>query len=136
MQGGDLSNRVPPIILLRVEDTLVKKQELKGIKRILKRKPRYYVDPVVDEFILKTYLYTDYTIDLMIEDTEDTNHILTMSDMVSRIVHRRLRVVSPEEVHRLLETGLVICYVDNDPGMRARVSHKHCYSLAEARHFI
>lgn len=140
MIGGNISNRTAPTLLVDF-DTLFRPIKRRPLDKLIKGKPKYKIDVVSLDFFMRTYLKSDYKLDLVIDiDTmnKHTKEYKEKQDLLERedIPYGGLHFLSYSDVYNLINSGCYMCYISDNINCLLNVGHTHCYTIKEADKFI
>lgn len=138
MLNGNISNKVAPSLLLRVNGTVIKKKSKPSLLGFFKKQTKYEVDLTTFDFLMRSFLYTDYKIDLVMDLQEVAEYKDIFQDILNtnHIPYGCIKYLNVYEIHTLLNSGSYLCYIDNDNDTLNKVGHTHCYTVKEANNFI
>lgn len=138
MLNGNISNRVTPTLLLKINNTLIKKKTptLKGL--FSSKKERYELDLATFDFVMRTFLYTNYKIDLVMTHQEVPKYKDIFQEVLNthQVPYGAIHFLDSYEISSLVNSGVFSCYIDDDINELLKVGHKHCYSVRDANNFV
>lgn len=138
MLHGNISNRVSPSLLLRINGTVIKKKSKPTIKGFFKKQEKYELDYTTFDFLMRSFLYTDYKIDLVMDSDEVSKYKDVFQEILNthQVPYGCVRYLNSNEINGLISSGVYMCFIDNSIDYLNRVGHIHCYTVKEANNFI
>lgn len=132
MKHGDISNHVPPTIIIRVEETLLKLKQ----KKILGVPIKNNYEPVENtvSLIIRLSMKTDYRVKLVCEAQNFNLFNKILNELNLPFTH--LSSYSEQTIVNFLNNGIYYCYIDDDLDRIGRVNHKSSYTVAEFTNLV
>lgn len=132
MRNGDISNHVPPTIIIRVEETLLKLKQKKVLGVPVKTTYESVENTVA--LIIRLSMKTDYKVKLVCEARNFKLFDKILNDL--DLPFTPLRFHSEQTITNFLNNGIYYCYIDDDLDRIGRVNHKSCYTVAEFTNLV
>lgn len=133
MKNGDLSNQLLPLVLVRLEDTVLHEQNTKIIDKLANLKlgkiNNSKIDVGVVSYVMKLARQTGYSVLLGLDKKQKIN--LSTFHLTGFDV---LPLRDLDHVRNLLESGIIDYYLDENRERISLLSHERALTIDEFRH--
>ena len=136
MKNGDISNQMLPVVLVRLEDTLLYEQNTKikdKIQNIVKGKiNNSLIDADKLAYVLRLSRSTNYTVVLGVDSkTKRKNEIAKTYGLKEFEI---IPLLDIQQIRFLLESGIVNYYLDENRARISLLSHYRAMNIDNFRH--
>lgn len=134
MRNGDISNKALPSILVKANDCLIKRESRSVMGIPLK--PRFSFNRDVEQLLHHIMQSTDYRIVLVFDVDCSNDYVVFLSEHMNEVPFAYYRFYDPIDIKIYLDSGVYLCYIDNDINKLNMVGHKDTYTVSQFKNLL
>lgn len=128
MMHGDISNEVEDVVAFRVEDSILKFPT--GLKKVFFGTKGIKIDPDMQRLMETVYRRTPLTVDLVIENKNNTDAIRKLLE--DNVAFSRVVLINSElDISGRIMSGDISWYVDSNEERRLKVNSPYAIGINE-----